>query len=104
MSPDGRTTRELSPTSAHAYAFSADGRTIYGIRGAPDHLQLFSMSVARGAEKTIRSLAPALLPVSALAPALRLTLTPDGKSVTYSTGRVTSNLWLIEGLDTVTPP
>jgi len=104
VSPDGQTTRQLSPTSALAYAFSADGRTIYGIRGAPDRLQLFSMNVVDGAEKTIRSLAPALLPVSALAPALRLTLTPDGKSVTYSTGRVTSNLWLIEGLDTVTPP
>ena len=37
-------------------------------------------------------------------PALRLSLTPDGKSITFSTSKNTSNLWLIEGLDAVTPP
>lgn len=37
-------------------------------------------------------------------PALRLSLTPDGKSITFSTSKSTSNLWLIEGLNAVTPP
>ena len=32
ISPDGKTTRDVSATSASAYAFSADGQTIYGIR------------------------------------------------------------------------
>jgi len=36
--------------------------------------------------------------------ALRLSLTPDGKSVTYGTSKSTHNLWLMEGLDTVALP
>jgi serine/threonine protein kinase len=39
-----------------------------------------------------------------LNPGLRLSLTPDGKSLTYSTLKSTSNLWLMEGLDTVPMP
>ena len=42
--------------------------------------------------------------MNAQSPALRLSLTPDGESVTYSTLKSTSNLWLAEGLDAVTPP
>jgi Tol biopolymer transport system component len=105
VSPDGRTTRDLSSPSAHAYTFSADGQTIYGVRGvAGAALQLFSLGVTGGAEKTIGSLGPEHLPTSALSPALRLTLTPDGKSITYSTRRLTSNLWLLDGLNSVTSP
>jgi hypothetical protein len=32
------------------------------------------------------------------------TLTSDGKGLTYSTVRRMSNLWLVEGLETVAPP
>jgi Tol biopolymer transport system component len=106
ISPDGKTTRDLSSKTAVAYAFSANGQTIYGIRqvAATDRLELFSIGVAGGAEKTIGSLGREYLPVSAYVPTQRLTLTPDGKSITYSTAKTTSNLWLMEGLDAVTLP
>ena len=105
MSPDGKTTRDVSATSAVAYAFSADGQTLYGIRQiAADRLELFSMRVVGGTEKTIGSLGREYLPVNQLFPSLRLSLTPDGKSVTYSMRQSTSNLWLAEGLNAVTPP
>ena len=105
ISPDGKTTRDLASTTAVAYTFSADGRTIYGIRRADsstgaeraaDRLELFSMSVAGGTEKTIGSFAREHLPVTLGGPATRLSLTPDGKSITFSTNRSSSNLWLIE--------
>ena len=82
------------------YAFSADGQTIYGIRqvAAAGRLELFSMSIAGGTEKRSAP-GPEYLPAGS--PALRLTLTPDGKSLTYSTVKRTSNLWLMDGLDTV---
>ena len=79
ISPDGKTTREVSSTSALACAFSADG-------------------------KTIGSLGSEYRPASLLSPALRLSLSPDGKSLTYSTVKSTSSLWLMEGLDTVALP
>jgi eukaryotic-like serine/threonine-protein kinase len=103
-SPDGRTTRELSSKSAVAYAFSADGRRVYGIRDVPsDRLQLFFVSVAGGAETKIGSLARDFRPASEFHPALRLSLSPDGKSVAYSTLKSASNLWVMEGLDSVAP-
>ena len=87
------------------YAFSADGQTIYGIRQvAVDRLELFSRSVEGGPEKTIGSLGPQHLPATVPSPGLRLSRTVDGKTVTFSTRRSTSNLWLIEGLQAVPPP
>jgi Tol biopolymer transport system component len=104
MTPDGKTTRELSSKTALTYAFSTDGQTIYGLRGsATTTVELFSMNVSGRAEKTIAMLGPEHLPSNSLGPALRLTLTPDGTSVTYSTRTSTANLWLIEGLNTVIP-
>jgi serine/threonine protein kinase/Tol biopolymer transport system component len=103
ISPDGATTRELSPTSALAYAFSADGQIVYGLRQptALGRLELFSMSVRGGPEKSLGSLSPESVPSVSLSPAIRLSLTPDGKSLTYSVVRTTSNLWLMDGLNTV---
>jgi serine/threonine protein kinase/Tol biopolymer transport system component len=103
ISPDGKTTRRLSSTSAVAYTFSADGRTIYGIRPAADRLDLFSMSVAGGTERTIGSFGREHLPATLGGPATRLSLTADGKSITFSTNKRSSNLWLVE-LNGVTPP
>jgi hypothetical protein len=104
ISPDGKTTHDVSPTSARVYAFSADGRTIYGLRQpAPlGRVELFSMSVAGGPETTIDFLARDHVPAASLSPALRLSLTPDGRSLTYSTVKTTSNLWLMDGLRSVT--
>ena len=106
ISPDGKTTRDISATNATAYTFSADGKTIYGIRqaAAGDRLDLFSVSVNGGPEKVIGSLGLEYLPVSLLNPGLRLSLTPDGKSITYGIVKRTSNLWLMDGLDTVPRP
>jgi Tol biopolymer transport system component len=100
-SPDGKTTRPISSTSADAWAFSADGRTLYGIRKVvPERLELFSVSVAGGPEKTIGSLGLDDRPASQF-PNLRLSLSPDGKTLAYSTLKETSNLWLMDGLDSV---
>ena len=104
ISSDGKTTRELSSETALAYAFSADGQTIYGLRQGDDRLELFSMSVATGTPKTIGSLGREHAPVNQLAPARRLSLTPDGGGITYSTSERTANLWLVEGLDAVRLP
>jgi Tol biopolymer transport system component len=105
VSPDGKVTRDVSATSASAYAFSADGQTLYGIRrvAAGNHAELFSKHVAGGAEKTIGFLRQEYLPTSLMHPGVRLSLAPDGKSVTYSAVKSTGNLWLAEGLDAVTP-
>jgi Tol biopolymer transport system component len=101
ISVDGATTRDVSATSAQVYAFSADGRTLYGLRqpvSVDRRVELFSMSVTGGAEKTIGSLPRDYVPTVSSNPALRLSLTPDGKSLTYSIARTTTSLWLMDGL------
>lgn len=104
ISPDGKTTRDPSWPSAVAWAFSADGQTVYGIRvlgfGGGE---LFSVNVTAGPPKVIGQIGPDTLPANSLNPVMRLTLAPDGKSVTYSTPKRTSNLWLAEGIQTVAP-
>jgi eukaryotic-like serine/threonine-protein kinase len=99
-SPDGKTTRRLAAKGAIAFAFSADGKTVYGIRQVADNrgLELFSVSIATGTEKMIGSLGREYLPASPLTPGLRLSLTPDSKSVTYSIVKSSANLWLVDGL------
>src|SRR5262249_12956534 len=74
ISPDSKVARDLSPTSAVAYTFSADGRMIYGIRQAAafDRMELFSMSVAGGTEKTIGSFGREYFPATQGGPATRL--------------------------------
>ena len=65
-------------------------------------VELFSMNVTGGFEKTIGSLARDYVPAASSNPALRLSLTPDGKSLAYSIARTSSNLWLMDGLQSVT--
>ena len=98
-SPDGKLSRDLSSAPGNGWAFSADGQTVYGIRyPVPGRPELFSIRIDGKSEKTIGALGPGNGPVSPLTPSTRLTLSPDGKSVTYATVTVTSNLWLAEGL------
>ena len=62
------------------------------------------MRVGGGEETRIGVLGAEFLPSGNLCPALRLSLTPDGTRLTYSTATSTSNLWLADGLDAVTLP
>lgn len=61
------------------------------------------MSVEGGTEKTIGSFGQEHHPATFGGPAMRLSLTPDGKRITFSTSKSSFNLWLIE-LNGVTLP
>jgi Tol biopolymer transport system component/DNA-binding winged helix-turn-helix (wHTH) protein len=101
ISPDGKITRELKLGKVLICGFSRDGALLYCMRqeriNAPG--ELFSVPVAGGPEKIIGSFAPEYRPQPQMAPSLRLTLTPDGKSLTYSIRKTTSNLWMMDGIE-----
>ena len=59
------------------------------------------MNLEGKAEHLIGSLAPEYTPATSLNPALRFSLSPDGKSVTFSIRKNTSSLWLMDGLPAV---
>jgi Tol biopolymer transport system component len=97
VSADGTVNRELNPHKFLAYAFSKDGRQVFGIfdntTGSGAEWQLYSVDVATGAEKM---LAPLDLPASTNAIA-GLSLHPDGKRFLTSIAKWPYDIWMLEG-------
>ena len=57
--------------------------------------------IAGEPRKRIALLDAQYLPVNTLGPSLKLSPTPDGRRLTYATAKLTSNIWLMEGLNPV---
>jgi Tol biopolymer transport system component len=96
-SPDGKTVRSLGEHHSLGYAFSPDGKRVYGLRSNDNGLTLFTVDVASGAEKIVGAIGKEYEPGSNLNPAMRFSLAPDGKSIAFGVGRFKDNLWMLEG-------
>ena len=96
IAPDGKTERSIGSHRSPHYAFSKDGRLLYGMRPENGQQTLFSIDVASGAERIIAS-GIRFEPRSNLSPSIRFSLAPDGKSLVYGTGLIRNNLWIMEG-------
>ena len=88
ISPDGKTTRPLGSKGGGRYAFSADGKLLYGMRSEGEHNMLFSVDIATGAEKVLGDLGKNYSPATAS----NLSLAPDGKSFVYDVRKSKLNL------------
>jgi Tol biopolymer transport system component len=95
-SSDGKTVRSLGEHHSEGYAFSRDGKRVYGLRPAGGET-LFAVDVATGAETAIGAVGKEYQPGASLNPAMRFTLSPDGKSIAYAVGKFHDNLWMLEG-------
>lgn len=96
-SPDGQKLRDLGNHGSPNYAFSQDGKRLYGLKSEDEHEVLFALDVATGAEKKIAEMDSEFHPALTFHPAIRFSMAPDGKSFVYPVGRQMSNLWLFEG-------
>jgi hypothetical protein len=65
----------------------------------PDRRTLFSLDIATKEVKTIGEIGKDFTPSSYSNPGVRLSLSPDGKSILYPATRRTSSLWMMEGFD-----
>jgi Tol biopolymer transport system component len=97
QSSDGKTERDLG-LKARVCAFSRDGAQLHCVRTEGPRGVLFARPVAGGPERVIARLAPSQVPSTEVGPALRMTLTPDGQSLTFSAAKTESGLWLLEGI------
>ena len=97
VSPDGSKTVTLGKINTPHLAFSKDGKRLYGIRFEPPRYYLFSLDLASRQVKTIGDVGEDNQPDSHLHPGIRFSLTPDGKSITYSIAGERSTLWMLEG-------
>jgi Tol biopolymer transport system component len=99
ISPDGKTLRTYGEPNTIEMTFSADSNRLYGIRVEPDRRTLFSLDIATKVVKTIGEIGKDFTPSSYSNPGVRLSLSPDGKSILYPATRRTSSLWMMEGFD-----
>jgi Tol biopolymer transport system component len=104
MSPDGATIRDLGRNGLCAFANDSERLYCLGPAAADGSRPFVSVNLDGTEERHIGAVPTDRWPAASLGPALRLTVSPDGDSVTYSVGEASSNLWLVEGLDTVALP
>lgn len=104
VSADGKITRDLGIEES-ACTF-ADEELLYCIRNTRpvEAHPLIKLDLDGNILSTITTLSRADAPGVPFGPGLHLSLSPDRSSVTYSVARMTSNLILLEGLDTVEFP
>jgi Tol biopolymer transport system component len=94
---DGQTDRSLGRHHSDGYVFAPDGKRVYGLRSSAEGEMLFWVDIATGAEKVVGEVGKDNIPHSPLNPAIRFSLSPDGKSIAYGIGRFNNNLWMLEG-------
>jgi Tol biopolymer transport system component len=94
ISPDGKDTRKL-PGDSGPVAWSRDSKTLYQARSEPP--ALFAIDIASGKDRQLRTL-EGLLPFTNLNPGLRISLTPDGKSLVYTVNHPRREIWILDGL------
>ena len=96
-SPDGKTLRSYGELHTIDMTFSADSKRLYGVRMEPDRRTLFSLDIATKEVNTIGEISKDFTPSSYSNPGIRLSLSPDGRSVLYPATRRASSLWMMEG-------
>ena len=99
ISPDGKSQRQIGEPKALAMTFSADSKKLYGIRVDRAKRTLFSLDLATDNSTTIGEIARDFTPGSFSNPGVRMSLSPDGKSILYPAFRRSRNLWMMEGFD-----
>ncbi|MBI2690229.1 MAG: protein kinase [Acidobacteria bacterium] len=99
ISPDGKSLKSFGQRKTVQMTFSADSKQLYGIRVGSDRCSLFSLDIATQAEKVIGEFSKDYAPSSYSNPGIRLSLSPDGKSILFPATRRSSSLWMLEGFD-----
>jgi Tol biopolymer transport system component len=103
ISPDGKSTRNLTSRQFQAYNFSKDGSYLYGIfqntTGTGAQWQLYSVNVKSGAETL---LAPVDLPAS-VDRVSGFSIHPDGKRFLTSVAKFPFDIWMLEGFEQPKP-
>jgi TolB protein len=99
VSPDGKTVRSYGEPDTVQMTFSSDSKRLYGIRVEADRCILYSLDIATKEMKTIGEISKDFTPVSYSNPGIRLSLSPDGKSILFPAMRRSSGLWMLEGFD-----
>jgi Tol biopolymer transport system component len=99
-SPDGKEQRILRGLNGAALAWSRDSKTIYGLTFQAPQPSLSAMDVETGAIRKIADYDLSFQPLleNSYTGSVRLSLSPDGKSVVTATATNQADLWILDGL------
>jgi Tol biopolymer transport system component len=98
-SPDGKEQRILRGLNGAALAWSRDSKTIYGLTFQAPQPSLSAMDVETGAIRKIADYDLSFQPLleNSYTGSVRLSLSPDGKSVVTATATNQADLWILDG-------
>jgi Tol biopolymer transport system component len=99
ISPDGKAIRTFGEPNTVQMTFSSDSKHLYGIRLEANRCVLYSLDIGSKDKKIIGEISKDFTPASYSNPAIRLSVSPDGKSILYPAIRRNSSLWMLEGFD-----
>jgi hypothetical protein len=102
VSPDGKTSKFLGNIDTPYLTFSKDGKLLYGIETSPttvdrDRTTLFALDPASLTQKVVKDIGKEFRPAYIWRPGIRFSLASDGKSITYSTSKNRTDLWMLQG-------
>jgi Tol biopolymer transport system component/predicted Ser/Thr protein kinase len=99
ISPDGKTVRSFGEPDTIQMTFSQDSKRLIGIRPEKDRCVLYSLDIATKEKKIIGYNSRDFMPSSSTNPGIRLSVSPDGKSIMYPVFHRSSTLWMLEGFE-----
>jgi serine/threonine protein kinase len=97
ISPDGKQHRDLGIIQSANLGFSKDSKTAYGIRNNDNKWLLFSVDIETAKLRDIKQLDSSMRPQLDVGPAMRFTLSPDGKSIAYTVAKSSKSVWMLQG-------
>jgi Tol biopolymer transport system component len=99
VSPDGKKSQLLEGMNGAALAWSKDSKTIYGLTYQAQHPVLSKADVATGKVTKIAEYTLGFQPLleNTYTGSVRLSLSPDGKSVVTAAATNQSDLWILDG-------
>lgn len=110
VAADGTSVRQAGSGLWYAATFNKNGSQLVGLKRTTEgRFVLAAVHISTGAEQVLSDLGPAPAAFSyasavGLAPIQEVSLSPDGRTATYSSIEVQSHLWLLKGLSETALP
>jgi Tol biopolymer transport system component len=101
VSPDGKNNRVLRSHAFSAMTWSRDGTILYGLEEGGPQQRIIAVNVASGQEREAARVPPGVVLSAIWIPGAKMSLAPDGKSVTATTVHIGGDIWLMENFDTL---
>ncbi|HEY1340648.1 MAG TPA: hypothetical protein VGF59_24220, partial [Bryobacteraceae bacterium] len=98
LSPDGKTQRILRKPAFTGMTWSRDGTTLYGL-DAEIGGHVVAVNVAAGTERELSRIPAAYHLRPIWIPGMKLSLSPDGKSLATTNVRQSGDVWLLENFE-----